>query len=373
MMIVFFQNISIIFRAVTCFLIQATKLKSAMNFHFAVLLLGSVLFSSPLFAVDGAKLYAQNCNACHGERSGGIGVPLTSAENLIPDDYVRKTIRNGRPGRVMPAFAALSNDEVSAIVRHVQSLHGGTPPRYDSEPIQGNIVNGQKLFAYHCAACHGANGEGGKGTGVTLSRPRDLPIMAPALHNPGFLASANDQFIKTMLMRGIQGTPMVSFLKAGLKEKDIDDIVSFIRNFEKKPVSESAKIVNTDEPSIIVDSPYDLQATIDNVKQSLVSSNFVFIREQTLDDGLVPAGMNNPRQHIIYFCNFNLLNEALRTDPRVALFLPCHITVVEQNGKVRMMAANPKRLSRLFNNSELNKMCDDMSKMYHTIMEDASL
>jgi len=348
--------------------------KSVMNIQLFVFGLASAFFATPLLAVDGAALYVQYCNACHGERSGGgIGVPLTSPQNLIPDDYVRKTIRNGRPGRVMPAFAALTDEDVDAIVKHVQSLHGGKPPSYANTPVKGNLKHGKDLFAQHCAACHGDNGQGGEGTGVTLSRPRNLPIMAPALHNPGFLASANDQFIKTMLMQGIQGTPMISFLKAGLKEKDIDDIVAFIRHFEKEPISRTAIIADKVDPIISADSPYDLQTTIDNVKQAVGLNNFVFIREQTLDDGLVASGKNDPHQHIIYFCNFNLLSEALRTDPRVGLFLPCRITVVEQNGKVRMMAANPKRLSRLFNNSELNRMCDQMTKMYRTIMDDATL
>ena len=57
----------------------------------------------------------------------------------------------------------------------------------------------------------------------------------------------------------------------------------------------------------------------------------------------------------------------------MGLFLPCRITVVEQAGKVRMMAVNPKRLSRIFNNSELNRMCTEMSRMYRAIMEDAAL
>ncbi|MGV8934488.1 MAG: c-type cytochrome, partial [Gallionellaceae bacterium] len=317
-----------------------------MNILIFIFTLAAALFTAPLLAADGAALYAQNCNACHGDHSGGIGIPLASAQNLTPDDYIRKTIRNGRPGRVMPAFPALSNDEVNAIVRHVQSLHGGTPPQYANTIIHGNLKHGKILFAQHCAACHGVNGEGGEGTGVTLSRPRNLPIMAPALHNPGFLASAKDQFIKTLLMRGIEGTHMVSFLKAGLQEKDINDIVAYIRHFEQEPVSKTSIVAEAVSPTIVVDSPYDLQTTVDNVKQAVGLDNFVFIREQTLDDGLVATGKHDVHQHIIYFCNFNLLSEALRIDPRVGLFLPCRITVVEQNGKVRMMAVNPKRLSR---------------------------
>lgn len=338
-------------------------------------ILAAALLASPVLAADGARLYAQNCAACHGDQgSGGIGVPLASAvQGLVSDDYVRKTIRHGRTGRVMSAFAALSDAEVDAIVRHVQSWSSKPAPRYAADPVRGDLARGRKLFARHCASCHGANGEGGKGTGVTLSRPRDQPIMPPALHNPGFLASASDRMIKAILMQGIKGTPMVSFLQAGLKEKDIDDIVAFVRGFDKEPLAESATVVDAEEPAIVVDSPYDLKTTVANVKQALGSSNFVFIREQKLDDGLVPAEQEDPRRHIVYFCNFGLLSEALRTDPRVGLFLPCRVTVVEQGGKVRMMAANPKRLSRLFNNSELNRLCDELTRMYRTVMEDATL
>ena len=344
------------------------------TFFFAFFVL--LLWAPPAQATDGATLYAQNCAACHGDQgSGGIGVPLalTSGPGLVSDDYLRKTIRHGRPGRVMPAFAALSDAEVQAIVRHVQSWGTAQPPRYAQTPVRGNVANGRRLFAAHCASCHGAGGEGGKGTGLTLSRPRDLPIMAPALHNPGFLASASDQMIKTILVKGIKGTPMVSFLERGLNEKDINDVVAFVRRFEHEPLAESATVLEPEQPSIVVESPHDLPTTVARLKQALVGNNFVFIREQALDDGLVPAGREDPRRHIVYFCNFGLLSEALRTDPRVGLFLPCRITVVEQGGKVRMMAANPKRLSRLFNNSELNRLCHQMTHMYRTIMDDATL
>ena len=340
------------------------------------LLMASLLLASPAPAADGATLYAQNCAACHGDRgSGGIGVPLAlaSAHGLVSDDYLRKTIRSGRPGRVMPAFTALADAEVEAIVRYVQTWGPAQAPRYAATRVGGNIANGRRLFSAHCANCHGASGEGGKGTGVTLSRPRDLPIMAPALHNPGFLASANDQMIKAILVKGIKGTPMVSFLERGLSVADINDVVAFVRAFEREPLPDSATVLASEEPSIVVDSPHDLKTTVARLKVALAGNNFVFIREQALDDGLVPEGQQDPRRHIVYFCNFGLLSEALRTDPRVGLFLPCRITVVEQGGKVRMMAANPKRLSRLFNNSELNRMCTELSRMYRAIMDDATL
>lgn len=340
-----------------------------------VLVIATLLWP-PLFAADGAALYAQNCAACHGDQgSGGIGVPLAmaSANGLMSDDYLRKTIRHGRPGRIMPAFPALADADIEAVVRHVQSWGTASPPRYSAARITGNKAQGKQLFAAHCASCHGANGEGGKGTGLTLSRPRDLPIMPPALHNPGFLASASDAMIKAILMKGIKGTPMVSFTAMGLSERQIDDIVAHVRGFQSEPLAASAMLPAVEKPTIEMDSPHDLPTTVARLKESIGGNNFSFIRDQKLDDGLVPAGQEDPRRHIVYFCNFALLSEALRTDPRVGLFLPCRITVIEQGGKVRMVAVNPKRLSRLFNNSELNRMCDEMARTYRTIMDDATL
>ena len=332
--------------------------------------------STAVAAPNGAKLFSQNCAACHGEKgNGGIGVPLAlpSFQATISDDYLRKSIRNGRPGRIMPAFAQLSDEEVDALVKYVRGWNKAKPVTYAATPITGNPAHGKQLFAQYCAACHGASGEGGKGTGVTFSRPRDLPIMAPALHNPGFLASATDAMIKRTLMQGREGTPMVSFLKLGLKEKDINDIVSYVRRFGKEPLAKSANVLDPGRAVLTMDSPYDFQTTIENVKRAAAANNFLLVREQALTAGLLPEGKEDPKQHIVYFCNFNLLNQALAIDPRVGLFLPCRITIVERAGKVSLMTVNPKRLSKIFNNSELNEMCDQMTRRYLAIMEEATL
>jgi len=260
-------------------------------------------------ASDGASLYARNCAACHGENGGGgLGVPLSLPSFLATasNDYLHKTIRLGRPGRVMPT-SALPDAAIDAIVRHIRGWNKAPAPHFSATPVKGNAAHGRALYIVQCAACHGAGGEGGKGTGVTFSRPRDFPIMAPALNNPGFLAAASDRMIKKALMNGREGTPMTSFLKKGLKERYIDDIVSFIRGYEKTSIPRQAVVLETEQAVLTVDSPYDLKATIENVKQAASSNNFIFIREQPLSHGLVPAGHEDPRQHIIYFCNFSML------------------------------------------------------------------
>lgn len=344
-----------------------------------LLLLAGALFSIGISAApDGARLYERHCSACHGVNGqGGVGIPLAlpSFQAAVEDDFLFTTIREGRPGRVMPAFQNLSDAQVNAIVRHIRGWapeREETPPPVTAKPAYGHPERGKTLFAQHCAQCHGANGEGGHGTGVTFSRPRDLPIMAPALNNPGFLAAASDQMIKKTLMEGRDGTPMVSYLKMGLNERNIDDIVSYIRSMEKAPLH--WKYDRDEEPTLVIDSPYDMAATVENVKRAAEGMNFRIIRIQNLEDGLFPEDEQNSKQVIVYFCNFNFINQALSLDPRVGLFMPCRITVVEdKDGAVRLMAINPRYMSRLYNNAELDDACQEMTDIYRSIMEEATL
>ncbi|MBS1235883.1 MAG: cytochrome [Proteobacteria bacterium] len=326
---------------------------------------------------DGAHLYAQRCSACHGaDGRGGVGVPLALPAFLssVDDAYLRKTVRLGRPGRVMPAFTQLTDAEVEAIVAHIRTWPAqkrSITPSHDR--ITGNAVRGKTLYERHCTACHGAHGEGGHGTGVTLSRPRSAPILAPALNNPGFLAAASDALIKTTLVNGREGTPMRSFLKQGLKEQDINDIVAYVRAFEQMPPPPGARVLESESPVLVRVSPYSVEETVEKVKTAVGAANMRLIRVQTLDQGFVADGKENHDQTIVYSCDFSFLNEALKVDPRVGLFLPCRVTVIRHAGKVQVMTINPKRLSRIFNNAELNDLCEQMYKVYVEILEESVL
>ena len=72
---------------------------------------------------------------------------------------------------------------------------------------------------------------------------------------------------------------------AGLEEKDIDDVVSYIRSLEtSEAISDES---GNDGAVIVVDSPYDLEETVENLKQAITDQNFTLIRTDHLDHGLV--------------------------------------------------------------------------------------
>ena len=113
--------------------------------------------------------------------------------------------------------------------------------------------------------------------------------------------------------------------------------------------------------------------TVENLKSAAIGANFRIIREQYLDAGIAEPGKEDKQKKIVYFCNFSTLNQALAIDSRVGLFLPCRVTVVQHKEKVLVMSINPKLLSNFFNNSELDKLCQQMYETYLAILEEATL
>lgn len=324
-------------------------------------------------APDGRLLYQQHCEACHGENGqGGVGIPLalTDFQAVVDDEFLEKTIRLGRPGRVMPAFNYLSDAQVQALIKYIRSFSPAVKNAVlDIRPAQGSAENGARLYAVHCTSCHGVDGEGGRGTGVTFSRPRNSPIIAPALNNTGFLEAASDGMMRHIIKTGIKDTPMPSFLEKGLSGQDIEDIISFVRGFDGKPSNKT--LPEEYEAVLRMTSNHGVQQTVENLKAAVVGANFRVIRVQSLDNGFVEESAENQNAVIVYFCNFGMLNEALAIDPRIGMFLPCRFTVQERDGQVEVSALNPMRFSRLFNNTELNQVCENLRDVYLEIMENA--
>lgn len=197
-------------------------------------------FGEREFATDGATLYGTFCAACHGPEGQGMQYSGTSPFPAIgnpdflavaPDAFIVENIRRGRPGRRMPAWGekegGLNPAEVEAIVTYLRSLAGGVAPPAEKAParwVQGDAKAGRDLYAANCAGCHGKKGEGRQG---------------PSLANPVLLKTATDTYLVETVRRGRKGTAMRGFaspstVQRTLTKSEIEDIVAFLRTWEKK-------------------------------------------------------------------------------------------------------------------------------------------
>lgn len=125
-------------------------------------------------AVDGAALYRESCEHCHGATGlgGSMGVSLLSAHAVsLPDAGVAETIRTGRPARGMPAFD-YAPGQIAALVSQVRALQrnqdaasaGAAAPGAATPAGAGSVVDpGLAVFrgAARCAECHSIDEKGG--------------------------------------------------------------------------------------------------------------------------------------------------------------------------------------------------------------------
>lgn len=95
-----------------------------------------------------------------------------------------------------------------------------------------NQVNGEKLYATYCSACHG---EKGKGDGIAA---RGLPAK-PADHTNGTIMNGlSDNYLIQVISKGGAAVGKSGFMPAwgsSLNEKQIKDIVAFIRSIAIPP------------------------------------------------------------------------------------------------------------------------------------------
>ena len=87
---------------------------------------------------DMIAAYRDSCGGCHGpNREGGTGPALVPARLAESDDFYFDTIKNGRPGTLMPAWgtAGLSDDEIWALVGLIRSEPGAESLTWELDQV----------------------------------------------------------------------------------------------------------------------------------------------------------------------------------------------------------------------------------------------
>lgn len=347
-----------------------------VRFGLTMLLL-ACSWGSAQAAPNGQEIYRAQCAGCHqSQGKGGIGLPLTSDVLAhVSDDFLRQTIRIGRPGRIMPSFAHLSDAQVNAVVAFIRERAGVPERAFSTDPVQGDAANGKVLYSQHCASCHAEDGSGkGLGTGVTLSRARSFLIMPAAIGNPGFLAAAPDEMIKRIVTVGRIKGGMPAFADQ-LSESEINDIVAHVRSFEQPDkVSANKGFTEIVQPSYVLESPVGFKETVKRIKETLKGYNFRSFPDRFIEEGLT-EGMTAYREEVaLRFCNFNELFRLLRLEPRLGAVLPCRISVIKtKEEKVLIIAGNMRFIASRFNNDQLTDWATEMDQMIRDILDEVTI
>jgi cytochrome c oxidase cbb3-type subunit 3 len=333
-------------------------------------------FSASAFADidEGRELFYQHCVNCHGVNgAGSIGLPLSrpSIIKSLTNDYIRYTIREGRPGRLMPAFTTLEESQVDSIVEYMRSWGEVELIADQAAGFKGDPAKGAVLYEEKCSTCHGDNLAGSEeGTGVTFSRKRSLSIMPPALNNSAFQDAISDRALLHVIQEGREGTPMHAFRKK-LSHKETHHLIAYIRSQRKEKTS----LAETDKNfTLFMDSPYSFDETVKRIREIVSANNFRVFPERYLEQGLTDEFSVNKRQIIIRFCNFNKLFDALKIEPRLGTILPCKVTVIEkEDGSVQLVYANVSALATLFNNDRLSEAFEEIEQSYNDILDEVTL
>ena len=90
---------------------------------------------------------------------------------------------------------------------------------------KGNVASGKKIYEQNCATCHGMSGKGDSPIAASLNpKPRNFV-------EAKFKYGSDDASLHKTIANGKGVMPS---WKAILKDKQIDDVISYIRTFKKK-------------------------------------------------------------------------------------------------------------------------------------------
>jgi cytochrome c553 len=142
-----------------------------MNIRTLIILLTALFLPGLAAAGDatsGQALYA-TCVACHGangEGNAALNAPGIAGQS---ESYLARQLwdfKDGRRGKepgdttgaqMLPMAAMLADGEA---VANVAAYIAAMPAAQPAATVEGDIVNGQKLFTSKCGACHGGQGWG---------------------------------------------------------------------------------------------------------------------------------------------------------------------------------------------------------------------
>jgi putative heme-binding domain-containing protein len=195
---------------------------------------------------NGARLYRQNCFACHGPDGNSIpGVDFRRGQfkRASSDEDLLRTISNGVPGTAMPP-AAINDSARLALLAYIRSMH-------ESATGSGDAVRGRSLFESKggCLACHRVNGNGSR-LGPDLSEVgeiRTADYLERSILEPSESILPEHRFVRVVTRQG--ATVMGRRLNEDTHTIQLIDENERLRSFSKSELREYTLLTTTTMPT----------------------------------------------------------------------------------------------------------------------------
>jgi mono/diheme cytochrome c family protein/rhodanese-related sulfurtransferase len=176
-------------------------------------------------AAAAAADYQKYCALCHGADREGYAndyAPSLRSKSLMRSGFplnLTFAIAYGRAGTPMGGYfeeigGPMNRAELYRLTRWLSDQVDVEPLDLPLDPVEGDIELGRRIYAGHCAVCHGENGEGALG---------------PAIGNPAMLALTTDAFLRYAIENGRDGTEMQAF-GGVLSAQEIDAVTAYLRS-----------------------------------------------------------------------------------------------------------------------------------------------
>ncbi len=196
--------------------------------------------------LHGRAVFEQQCSPCHGRRGRGDGewaadLPdkprnfrtglfkfrSTPAGFLPTPADLERTLRTGVSGTMMPAFKAMSDRDLQAVLAYVRgfSPRWKEPGNYrpsvplpelpawwlDADERARRARAVEPLFQAACAVCHGSVGRGDGPAAATLTDAWGHVVKPADFGKPQRKSGPRPQDVYRTIAMGLDGTPMAGY------------------------------------------------------------------------------------------------------------------------------------------------------------------
>lgn len=113
-------------------------------------------------------------------------------------------------------------------------------------------------------------------------------------------------------------------------------------------------------PEIGVVSKYDFGETCEKLQHAAVDIGFSILGVHQVSQTLHSKGLECVPVTILEVCQASMAAAAIRSDPRVAVMMPCPVAVVQEGEIVKVYTLDARLMASIFEGEEMRQLGDRM-------------